>query len=130
MKLEILEKVENRVLERTEIKFRVDHTGAPTPSRKELMAALSSALGVPEELITLERISGTHGSTSSRGSARIYPSREKLMKAEREYLLKRGLPKEEKPAAPKEEAPKEEKAAAQREEKKEAPKNEEEGKSG
>jgi small subunit ribosomal protein S24e len=120
MKLEILERNENKLLRRTEVRFRVEHAGGPTPSRKEVIAGLSAALGVPEELIALERISGLHGSTSSHGLARVYPSKEDLVKIEREYLLRRGMPKEEKT----EETEKEEKPKA--ETKKEA----EEGKGG
>ncbi|MEM2878780.1 MAG: hypothetical protein QXG10_04490 [Candidatus Hadarchaeales archaeon] len=98
MKLEIIEKKENKLLKRTEVKFRVEHPGAPTPPRKEVLSGLSQSLGVSEELIALERISGSHGSHISNGIARLYQSREDLVKSERDYLLKRGMPKEaEKP---------------------------------
>jgi len=110
MRLEILEKTENPVLKRTEVRFKVGHPGAPTPSRKEVLAELSKVMGVPEDLIALERISGIHGSTDSRGVARVYSSKEDLLRTEQEYLLKRGVSKEKVEAPQEPEKPKEEKA--------------------
>lgn len=107
MKVEIVDKVENPLFKRTELKFRVDHAGAPTPRRLEVRSQLSTLLGVAEDLIVIDKLSSSHGKQVASGIARVYISKEQLEKAEPKYLLKRGLPKEAKPEKPAEEKPKE-----------------------
>lgn len=96
MKVEITEKVENPLLQRTEIKFKVDHAGGPTPKRLDVRAQLAAHLGVPEELIMIEKLAGMYGRQMASGIARAYSSRERLEKIEPRYLIKRGLPAETK----------------------------------
>jgi len=109
MKVEITEKVENPLLKRTEIKFKVDHSGSPTPKRLDVRAQLASQLGVPEERIVIDKLASMHGRQMASGIARVYASREVLEGLEPKYLLKRGLPKEAKEEAKLEEKPKAEK---------------------
>jgi small subunit ribosomal protein S24e len=100
MKVEIIERIENPLLQRTEIKFRVDHTGGPTPKRVDVCEQLAAQLGVPKELIVIEKLASMHGVQIASGIARTYSSREQLEELEPRYLLGRGLPKakpEEKP---------------------------------
>lgn len=108
MKVEIVEKAENPLLERTEIKFKVDHAGGPTPKRLEVRAQLAALLGVTEELLVIDKLASTHGRQIVSGIARTYSSREQLEQLEPKHLLKRGLPKEAKPEEkPPEQKPKE-----------------------
>jgi ribosomal protein S24E len=107
MKVEIVDKVENPLLKRVELKFRVDHAGAPTPRRLEVRPQLAALLGVAEDLVVIDKLSSTHGRQVASGIARAYSSREQLEKTEPKYLLKRGLPKEAKQEKPAEEKPKE-----------------------
>lgn len=106
MKVEIVDKVENPLLKRVELKFRVDHAGAPTPRRLEVRPQLAALLGVAEDLVVIDKLSSTHGRQVASGIARAYSSREQLEKTEPKYLLKRGLPKEAKQEKPAEEKPK------------------------
>jgi len=97
MKVEIVERKENPLLERLEVKFRVDHSNAPTPKRLEVRSQLAAELGVAEELVVIDKLASTTGRQVASGIARAYSSRERLEELEPEYLLKRGLPKEAKP---------------------------------
>jgi small subunit ribosomal protein S24e len=109
MRVEIAEKVENPLLRRTEIKFRVDHSGSPTPKRLDVRAQLASQLGVPEELIVIDKLASMYGRQMASGIARVYGSREWLEALEPKYLLMRGLPPESKEEAKPEEKPRAEK---------------------
>ena len=109
MKVEITEKVENPLLRRTEVKFKVDHEGGPTPKRLDVRAQLASQLGVSEELVVIDKLASMYGQQVASGMARAYSSRERLEELEPKYLLKRGLPAEAKEEAKPEEKPKAEK---------------------
>lgn len=109
MKVEITEKVENPLLQRAEIKFRVDHSGGPTPKRLDVRAQLASQLGVPEEFVVIDKLASMYGRQMASGIARVYGSREGLEELEPKYLLTRGLPTEAKEEAKPEEKPKAEK---------------------
>lgn len=134
MKVEIVQKTENPMFKRTEVKFKVEHAGGPTPKRLDVRGQLAALLGVPEELVVIDKLASAYGKQEASGIARAYGSRERLEALEPKYLLKRGLPKEkkeeakaeekpkEKPKEKAEEKPKEEKAEAK--EKAEKPKEE------
>lgn len=110
MKVEIIEKKENPLFKRTEVKFKADHAGGPTPKRLDARAQLAAQLGVAEELIVIEKLASTHGRQVASGIARVYSSREQLEELEPKFLLKRGMPKEAKAEEKPEEKPKVEKA--------------------
>ncbi len=101
MKVEIIEKTENPLFKRTEVKFKADHAGGPTPKRLDVRAQLATQLGVAEELIVIEKLASTHGHQIASGIARAYSSREQLEGLESKFLLQRGMPKEAKPEAEK-----------------------------
>ena len=109
MKVEIIEKTENPLFKRTEVKFKADHAGEPTPKRLDARAQLAAQLGVAEELIVIEKLASTHGRQVASGIARVYSSREQLEGLEPKFLLKRDMPKEAKAEAKPEEKPKVEK---------------------
>jgi len=132
MKVEIVEKSENPLFQRVEIKFKVDHAGEPTPKRLDVRAQVAAQLGVSQELVVIDKLAGAYGKQEASGIARAYGSKERLAALEPKYLLVRGLPKEEKPKEeskvekPKkpEEKPKEEKPEKAEEKKQEKPKEE------
>jgi small subunit ribosomal protein S24e len=105
MRVEIVEKVENPLLKRAEVKFRVDHSGVPTPRRLEVRSQLAAALGVAEDLIVIEKLASVHGKGLASGVARVYSSKEQLERIEPKYLLKRGLPQKAEEAKPAEGKP-------------------------
>lgn len=130
MKVEIIERVENPLLQRAEIKFKVDHAGGPTPKRLDVRAQLAAQLGIAEELIVIEKLASLYGKQASSGIARAYSSKDRLEELEPKYLLKRGLPAEAKPEEkPKaeEKPPKEEKPKAEKPKEKAKEEKSEEG---
>jgi small subunit ribosomal protein S24e len=123
MKIEISEKVENPLLQRTEIKFVVDHSHGPTPKRLDVRAQLAGQLGVPEEVIVVDKLASMYGRQVASGIARVYNSRQALEDLEPKYLLQRGLPPEAKEKEKPEEKPKAEEKPKEKE-KEEKPKEE------
>ena len=124
MEIEIVEKKDNPLFQRVEIKFKADHSGEPTPKRLDVRAKLAAQLGVPEELVVIEKLASTYGRQVASGIARAYRSKEQLEGIEPKYLLRRGMPKEAKPEVekPPEKAKKPEKPAEKpKEEKAEKP---------
>jgi len=109
MKIEITEKKANPLQERTEVKFKVDHTGEPTPTRKAVVDELSKMLKASKDTVILNNLDTTYGRGISKGYAKVYNSKKAAIEIEREYLLKRnGMekhPEYKKPGA--EGAPKE-----------------------
>lgn len=107
MKIEIKEKKENPLQDRTEVMFTVDHTGESTPTRKAVTDELSKILKAKKDTVILNNLDTVYGRGISKGYAKVYGSKESAIEFEREYLLKRnGIEKNPKPAegaeAPKE----------------------------
>ncbi|MDP6626907.1 MAG: hypothetical protein QGG50_03320 [Methanopyri archaeon] len=117
MEVEIVEKNENLLLARTEVRFRIDHKAAGTPPIGEVRAQLASALKAKKELLIVNRYETTFGIDSCEGNASIYKDASVLSKVETiATLRKNGLIKDESEEK-KEEAPKEKKAEEKKEEK-------------
>jgi ribosomal protein S24E len=94
MRFEIVEKTENPLLKRIELKFKLFHEKAPTPRRVEVKSQIASALKVPEEFVIIEKLASLHGKQEASGIARVYDSKKQLEALEPRHLLMRGLPKE------------------------------------
>ncbi len=108
MKIEISEKKKNPLQERTEVRFSVDHSGAPTPTRKEVVSALVKEMGVKSDQVVLHNMESLFGRGISKGYAKVYDSKESALKFEREYLLARsGIAADEPAPAEAEPAPEE-----------------------
>jgi len=89
MELEILEKRENPLLNRTEVKFRIKHEGEKTPERELVKNDLAEELKVSKDLIIIDYIRPHFGIAVSSGYAKIYKSGEDGKKVEPDYVLKR-----------------------------------------
>lgn len=100
MKIEIKEKKENPLQDRTEVRFTVDHTGEATPTRKAVTAELAKMLKAKNDAVVLNNLDTTYGRGISKGYAKVYGSKESALEFEREYLLKRNGIEKEVPAAP------------------------------
>lgn len=96
MKVTVVKKDENPLLKRSEVRFEVDHEGGPTPKRLDVRKELAGQLGVPEDMVVIEKFATMYGRQVASGIARAYDSKERLEELEPKYLLERGLPKEEK----------------------------------
>ena len=117
IKMEIINRKENPLLNRVEIEFRLDHDGVPTPSRSDMLNTLASIEpGSSRDFIVIKDVVTRFGMASTTGVGLIYENAE-AMAVEPEYIHKRfnGLrtdsvaPAEKeapaKEAAPAEEAP-------------------------
>ncbi|KXA93181.1 hypothetical protein AKJ65_06550 [candidate division MSBL1 archaeon SCGC-AAA259E19] len=94
--MEIIERQKNPLLKREGVKFQVEHSAAPTPSRPDILEELSSELGVSKNLIVIERITTSHGSQAAFGKARVYETEDLLKELEPKYLIERGEATKEK----------------------------------
>jgi len=89
MKITIESKAENRLLNRQDIRFLVDHSGAPTPPRLEVRAKLAAMLNCPEDNLYIVELVGTYGKSVTRGYARLYSSKEAALAQEPKYIIER-----------------------------------------
>ena len=87
--MEILERTENDLLNRVELKFQWDHPKSPTPSLKEMITAVTKAEpGSKKELVFVKDVSTRFGMTRTSGVAMIYGS-EEASSIEPSYILER-----------------------------------------
>ena len=89
MEIRIIEKKENKLLGRNEIYFEVMHEGEPTPSRKDVKGKLVAMLDLNPEATVIQYIRSYFGSHVSKGYAKAYENKERMMYIEPEYVLKR-----------------------------------------
>jgi len=104
LKVEIVSKKENPLLERTEVSFSAEHAGKSTPTRDEVRSAIASALSVPKERVVIDNMDTEYGKGLSIGYAKVYSTQEAVMKLEKRHLLVRNKLAEKKvkaKAAPK-----------------------------
>jgi len=87
--LHVVRERDNKVIGRLEVYCVVTHIGKGTPSRKELVEAVSSMYSKPPELIVVKYIKSDYGIGRSRVKVHIYESVERLRSFEPEYILKR-----------------------------------------
>jgi len=121
MQIKVQQKVENKLLNRQDITFLVDHAGAPTPPRLEVRAKLAALLNCKEDQLYIVAVAGVFGSSTSKGEARLYPSSEIALAREQKHIITRHKTKEERKV---EEDKKAEAKAKEEEAKAKAPKKE------
>ncbi len=97
MELKILSEEENKLFNRTEIRFEVIHEGEPTPSLNDVRRKLALTTGGMSSHIVIDKFKTLFGIGRSIGFARIYKNKDDMLEYEPEYLLKRnGLLEEKK----------------------------------
>jgi len=87
MKLEVIEKKEEPLFNRENIKVNLNFEGK-TPSRQSLKDKLSTQLKANSELVIIRKIGQKFGSTSASCEARIYKDVESLKKLESQKYIK------------------------------------------
>jgi ribosomal protein S24E len=125
MQIKIQHKAENKLLNRQDITFLVDHAGAATPARLEVRSKLAAMLNCKEDQVYIVALAGVFGAGTSKGEARLYPSSESALAHEQKYILSRHKSKEERKV---EESKKAEEKAKEEEAKEKQPKKEVKGK--
>lgn len=119
MNIEIVNKKENPLLKRTEVRFRVTHPKEKTPQRLTVRDKLAATVGGSPQATIIEYLRTRFGASLTEGYAKIYDSAETAKKTEPQHLLRRhGLVEAKAEAKPGEKpAPKPEKAPAKAAEK-------------
>ncbi len=92
--IEILEERKNLLVERNEIKFRIDHFGKGTPNRLEIKKKIAAMKGSNEKLTIVSNIQTRFGSARAIGKVYIYENAEKLQYFEPFHIKVRNLSKE------------------------------------
>ncbi len=87
MELKILEKKDNPLLHRVEVKFEVSHPKSKTPSRDEVRNLLAANLNADKNRVILDHMHTPFGSTTTMGFANIYDDVENAKKIEPDYIL-------------------------------------------
>lgn len=104
MDIELVERKQNPVLKRTEVRFRALHPGAATPKREEVREQLAAQLNAKKLQVVVDEMNSRFGRGETLGTARVYEDVESLAATEPEYLIKRNnlqdsIPKKGKKAA-------------------------------
>ncbi|HJL60020.1 MAG TPA: hypothetical protein QF621_06685 [Candidatus Thalassarchaeaceae archaeon] len=87
--MEIIDKIENQLLSRVEIRFQLRHEGNPTPSRGELRSKVASLVpGTSASTVIVKDVDTRFGQPLTTGLAFIYDS-EDAMQIEPKYILER-----------------------------------------
>ncbi|MCS4542158.1 MAG: 30S ribosomal protein S24e [Euryarchaeota archaeon] len=96
MEVQIINRKENPLLQRSEIEFKATYPGKPTLTRKDLQEKLAGILNVDKELVVIAKLKPAYGKQEATGYAKVYQEKERLAKVEPKYILSRGQPKEKK----------------------------------
>jgi ribosomal protein S24E len=89
MDIEINTQIKNRLLNRTDVHFVVQHTGEQTPKRELIRSELAEKLKVKKEQIIIDHMQSHFGHAQTKGYAKIYKSIKEAQSYERDHILKR-----------------------------------------
>ncbi|MBY8997811.1 MAG: 30S ribosomal protein S24e [Candidatus Thorarchaeota archaeon] len=95
MKIEILGERENKPLARMEVDFRVDHTGASTPSRADIRAKIVAQFDADSSAVIIKSLDTKFGAGITEGTARIYSDSDQMNRIELNHIVKRHESKKE-----------------------------------
>lgn len=92
--IEITEEKKNPLIDRLELKFRVDHFGAGTPNRLEIKKKIAAMQGSNEKLTIISNLNTHFGSSYAIGKAHVYDNLNDLQYFEPFHIQVRNLEKE------------------------------------
>ena len=92
--IEILEEKKNPVIDRTEVKFRIDHFDESTPNRLEVKKKIAAMKNANEKYTIIRKIQTQFGNSYDIGLANIYQESEELQFFEPFHIQVRNLPKD------------------------------------
>lgn len=90
MDIEIVNRKENLLLNRIEVRFEVAHSGKPTPRKKDVLFALSETVSAKLDFIVLDEYATQNTGFVAQGVARIYSDKASMELAETIPRLKKG----------------------------------------
>jgi small subunit ribosomal protein S24e len=89
MEINITQKTENPLLDRTEIQFDCTYQGESTPKVLEVKNRLVAVLDVDKNLLVVDKLKPQFGEGKAKGYAKLYDSAQSLSKIEREHVIKK-----------------------------------------
>jgi ribosomal protein S24E len=92
--IEILDEKKNPLIDRVELKVKIDHFGNGTPNRLEVKKKIASMQGSNEKLTIIKDIQTYFGSTQDLAKIYIYENEKELEFFEPFHIKVRNLPKE------------------------------------
>ena len=102
MEINITQKTENPLLDRTEIEFDCTYQGESTPKVLEVKSRLAAVLDADKKLLVVDNLNPQFGEGKAQGYAKLYDSEKSLTEIERKHILEKNQePQKEK--APEEE---------------------------
>ncbi|HEX3013011.1 MAG TPA: 30S ribosomal protein S24e [Methanobacterium sp.] len=87
MEIEIKEKIENPLLNRTEIHFDCAYDGEATPKTLDIKNKLVALLDADKNLLVVDKVLPKFGEGKADGYAKIYDSEENLNEIETKHVL-------------------------------------------
>lgn len=89
MNIEILDKKENSLLHRTEIRFKVIHSREKTPTREAIRKILADNMSKKVDTVIIDSIKTQFGKEEVLAYGKIYDNVENAKKIEPDYILLR-----------------------------------------
>ncbi|MDP1553746.1 MAG: 30S ribosomal protein S24e [Methanobacteriaceae archaeon] len=87
MEINIINKTENPVLYRTEIKFECVYQGESTPKTLDVKNKLVAMLDADKTLLVIDNVQPHFGEGKAKGYAKVYTNLESLNDIETEHVL-------------------------------------------
>ena len=87
MEITINEKIENPLLNRTEIRFECIYQGEATPKVLDVKNRLVATLNVDKNLLVVHNLKPSYGEGKANGYAKLYDSVDSLAKIDREHVV-------------------------------------------
>ena len=92
--IEILEEKKNLLIDRTEVKFKVEYLGKGTPNRLDVKKKLAALKSFDEKLTMIIKLRTYFGQSYAIGKAQIYDNIEELQRFVPFHIQVRNIPKE------------------------------------
>ena len=89
MEINVTQKTENPLLDRTEIEFDCTYQGESTPKILDVKNRLVAVLNVDKNLLVVDKLKPQFGEGKAIGYAKLYQSAESLSKIERKHVLEK-----------------------------------------
>ena len=89
LKIVITNEMDNPLLSRKQVEFKLLHQKMATPSRMDVKKKLAAQFNVDLERVIIQKLTSKFGQSYTFGFAKIYDSVESAQQIEEKYILKR-----------------------------------------
>lgn len=87
MEIDIFEEKENKIFNRTEIKFYVEYEGEATPKILDIKSKLVALLNTKKDLIVVDNVQPHYGEPKALGYAKVYDTVDDLKYIETDSVI-------------------------------------------